>query len=58
MTDKQMDSVHKSGFEIGHRITVEVESVFDDGIVVAFHGRDGTELMGALLQFPPCKNCW
>ena len=52
------ETLWSSDIEVGHRITVEVESVFEEGMVVAFRGTDGTELKGALLQISHCKNCW
>lgn len=45
------------GFEVGQQLLVEVENVFDGGMVVSYqNGKDNLRIRGALLSPPASFN--
>ena len=50
-----MDSL--TGPEIDSTVMVNVESVFNEGMIVVFNSSDGQEYRGALLRTSQCGTC-
>jgi hypothetical protein len=43
--------------EAGKNVLVNVEGVFNGGVIVAFNTSEGSEFRGALLQTSSCSTC-
>ena len=53
----KMDSGCVAMPQVESTVSVNVESVFNEGLIVAFNSSDGCEYRGALLRTTQCSTC-